>query len=46
MNGLAENTDSTAHESKTGGQAVIEGVMMRSVNDWACFVLVLQGAPP
>lgn len=30
MNGLAENTDSTAHESKTGGQAVIEGVMMRS----------------
>ena len=30
MNALAENTDSTAHESKTGGQAVIEGVMMRS----------------
>ena len=30
MNGLAENTDSTDHESKTGGQAVIEGVMMRS----------------
>ena len=30
MNGLAENTDSPTHESKTGGQAVIEGVMMRS----------------
>ncbi len=30
MNDHAENTDSTAHESKTGGQAVIEGVMMRS----------------
>ncbi|MCK4505256.1 MAG: DUF1385 domain-containing protein, partial [Candidatus Aegiribacteria sp.] len=30
MNNYAENTDSAAHESKTGGQAVIEGVMMRS----------------
>ncbi len=30
MNDHAENTDSTSHDSKTGGQAVIEGVMMRS----------------